>query len=47
MCPLHGTCQYTNPVKTSYAYTHKYIAPNFGIAYNQRSRIGLAIPYQR
>jgi hypothetical protein len=34
MCPLHGTCQYTNPVKTAYAYTHKYTSPNFGIVYN-------------
>jgi hypothetical protein len=22
MCPLHGPCQYTNPIKTAYAYTH-------------------------
>jgi hypothetical protein len=34
MCPLHGTCSYSNPIKTSYAYAHKYVAPNFGIAYN-------------
>lgn len=34
MCPLHGSCQYKNPMSTAYAYTHKYVAPNFGIKYN-------------
>lgn len=33
-CPLHGTCQYNNPIDTKYAYTHKYTSPNFGIKYN-------------
>jgi hypothetical protein len=35
MCPLHGTCTYTNPVGTAYAYTHKYIGPNFRIVYDK------------
>ncbi|GCB51432.1 hypothetical protein SNL152K_8788 [Streptomyces sp. NL15-2K] len=35
MCPLHGSCNYTGPIGTAYAYTHKYVAPNFRIVYDK------------